>query len=126
MVFTANGQPLTWRRDDVDLYEFHLTIPAGVTTLHAHLDCIVTARVTQKMAVLEWEKLLLYPANIPVKEIPIQPSLKVPAGWGIGTALTPEGGGAYPVPAAGAVTHFAVTECRAAGGFSGDCGAVLP
>ena len=110
VVFTANGQPLTWRRDDVDLYEFHLTIPAGVTTLHAHLDCIVTARVTQKMAVLEWEKLLLYPANIPVKEIPIQPSLKVPAGWGIGTALTPEGGGAYPVPAAGAVTRFAVTD----------------
>ena len=69
VVFTANGQPLSWRRDDVDLYEFHLTIPAGVTTLHAHLDCIVTGRVTQKIAVLEWEKLLLYPANIPVKEI---------------------------------------------------------
>jgi predicted metalloprotease with PDZ domain len=109
-VFTANGQPLSWRRDDVELYEFHLTIPDGVTTLHAHLDCIVTARVTQKMAVLEWEKLLLYPANTPVKDIPIQPSLKVPAGWGIGTALTPEGAGLYPVPAAGAVTHFAVTN----------------
>jgi predicted metalloprotease with PDZ domain len=110
VVFTANGQPLAWRRDDVDLYQFHLTIPDGVTTLHAHLDCIVTARVTQKIAVLEWEKLLLYPANTPVKEIPIQPSLKVPAGWGIGTALTPEGGGSYPVPAAGAVTRFAVTN----------------
>ncbi len=110
VVFTANGQPLTWRRDDVDLYEFHLTIPPGVTTLHAHLDCTVTSRVTQKIAVLEWEKLLLYPANIPVKEIPVQPSLKVPAGWGIGTALTPEGAGSYPVPAAGAVTRFAVTN----------------
>ena len=33
VVFTANGQPLTWRRDDVDLYQFHLTIPPGVTTL---------------------------------------------------------------------------------------------
>jgi predicted metalloprotease with PDZ domain len=110
VVFTANGQPLVWRRDDVDLYQFHLTIPAGVTMLHAHLDCIVTERVTQKMAVLEWEKLLLYPANTPVKEIPIQPSLLVPAGWGVGTALTPEGSGAYPVPAAGAVTHFAATN----------------
>ena len=39
VVFTANGKPLVWRRDDVDLYAFHLTIPAGVTTLHAHLDC---------------------------------------------------------------------------------------
>ena len=50
VVFTANGQTLPWRRDDVDLYQFHLTIPAGVTTLHAHLDCIVTARISQKLA----------------------------------------------------------------------------
>jgi predicted metalloprotease with PDZ domain len=110
MVFTSNGQTLPWRRDDVDLYEFHVTIPKGVTTLHAHLDCIVTARVTQKMAVLEWEKLLLYPANIPTREISIQPSLIVPAGWGVGTALAPESSGAYPVPAAGSTTKFAVTN----------------
>ena len=109
VVFTADGKPLPWRRDDVDLYEFHLTIPNGVTRLHAHLDCIVTRRVSQKLAVLEWEKLLLYPANTPVRDIPIQPSVKVPAGWGIGTALTPIGSGAYPVPAAGSITHFAAT-----------------
>jgi predicted metalloprotease with PDZ domain len=110
VVFTANGQTLAWRRDDVDMYAFHLTIPNGVTTLHAHLDCIVTGRVSQKLAVLEWEKLLLYPAHKPVREIPIVPSLIVPAGWGIGTALTPVGSESYPVPAAGATTHFAVTN----------------
>ena len=110
VVFTANGETLPWRRDDVELYEFHVTIPKGVTTLHAHLDCIVTARISQKLAALEWEKLLLYPAGIPVREIPIQPSLVVPAGWGIGTALTPEGSGSYPVPGAGATTKFAVTN----------------
>jgi predicted metalloprotease with PDZ domain len=110
VVFTANGQPLNWRRDDVDLYEFHLTVPPGVTTLHAHLDCIVAGRITQKLAVLEWEKLLLYPANIPVREIPIQPSLIVPAGWGIGTALTPISSAGYPVPVAGEITHFAATN----------------
>ena len=109
VVFTANGQALPWRRDDVNLYEFHLIIPEGVTTLHAHLDCIVTSRVSQKLAVLEWEKLLLYPANTPVRDISIQPSLIVPAGWGVGTALTPEGASSYPVPAAGTTTHFAAT-----------------
>jgi predicted metalloprotease with PDZ domain len=87
VVFTANGQPISWKRDDVDLYQFHLVVPKGASTIHAHLDCIVTARVTQKMAVLEWEKLLLYPANTPVRDISIQPSLIVPTGWGIGTAL---------------------------------------
>jgi predicted metalloprotease with PDZ domain len=109
VVFTVDGKPLAWRRDDVDLYEFHLDIPKGVTRLHAHLDCIVTARVSQKLAVLEWEKLLLYPAHIPVKEIAVQPSLKVPAGWGVGTALQPVDAASYPVPAAGSTTHFAAT-----------------
>src|SRR5579872_837042 len=31
VVFTANGKTLEWRRDDVNMYEFHLTVPAGVT-----------------------------------------------------------------------------------------------
>jgi predicted metalloprotease with PDZ domain len=109
VVFTANGKVLPWRRDDEDLYEFHVTVPAGVTTLHAHLDCIVTSRISQKMAVLEWEKLLLYPANTPVKEIAVQPSVKVPEGWGIGTALTPTDG--YdPQHPKGGTTHYAATN----------------
>ncbi len=90
VVFTAGGKVLPWRRDNEDLYEFHVTVPEGVTTLHAHLDCIATSRISPKMAVLEWEKLLLYPAHTPVANIPIQPSVIVPKGWGIGTALTPE------------------------------------
>jgi len=110
VVFTANGTTVPWRRDDVNLYEFHLTVPSGASTLHAHLDCIVTARVSQKLAVLEWEKLLMYPANTPVRDIPVQPSVKVPAGWGIGTALTPTSSGSYPVPAAGSTTEFAATN----------------
>lgn len=110
VVFTAAGNTLPWRRDDVNLYEFHLTVPEGVSTLHAHLDCIVTSRVSQKLAVLEWEKLLLYPANTPVREMPIQPSVKVPAGWGIGTALAPANSGSFPVPAAGSTTQFAETN----------------
>ncbi len=108
VVFTADGKPLPWRRDDVDLYQFHVTVPQGVTTLHAHLDCIVTSRLTTKMAVLEWEKLLLYPANTPVKDIAIQPSVTVPRGWGIGTALTPIDG--YdPQHPVGGTTHYAPT-----------------
>ena len=108
VVFSADGKPLVWRRDDVDMYEFHVTVPKGVTMLHAHLDCIVTERLTQKFAVLEWEKLLLYPAHTPVADIAIQPTLKVPAGWGIGTALSPTDG--YdPQHPKGGTTSYAVT-----------------
>ena len=91
VVFYANGKPIPWRRDDVNLYEFHLDVPAGVTNIHAHLDSIVNGRISREMAVLEWQKLLLYPAHIPVKDIPVEPSVTVPGGWGIGTALTPVG-----------------------------------
>ncbi len=110
VVFTANGQAVAWRRDDVDLYQFHLTIPAGVSKLHAHLDCVVSDRVSEKVAVLEWENVLLYPAHVPVREIPIEPGVIVPAGWGLGTALTPLSPRAELVPAAGATTRFAATN----------------
>jgi predicted metalloprotease with PDZ domain len=107
VVFTANGKTLPWRRDDVDLYKFHLTIPAGVNSVHAHLDCIAT-NATNNLAVLEWERLLLYPAGIPVREIPIQASVNVPAGWGIGTSLTPIS--AYdPQHPTGGMVHYAAT-----------------
>jgi predicted metalloprotease with PDZ domain len=108
VVFTANGKVIPWRRDDADLYEFHVDVPAGVTTLHAHLDCIVLSRADDKIAVLEWEKLLLYPAHIPVAKIAVQPSVTVPAGWGLGTALTPTG--AYdPNAKVGGTTEFQPT-----------------
>jgi predicted metalloprotease with PDZ domain len=110
VTFTVDGKLIAWRRDDVDMYEFHVTIPSGTTKLHAHLDCIVTGRVTNKMAVLEWEKLILYPAHVPVRDIAVQPSLKVPEGWGVGTALQPEGSSSWPVPASGSTTKFAVTN----------------
>ena len=120
VAFTANGQTLPWRRDDVNLYEFHVDIPAGVTTLHAHLDSIADSRVSHHMACLEWERLMLYPAHIPVKDIAIEPSVTVPAGWGIGTALTPTGTDVPPPvtgiledahhPPSGAMTtHYAAT-----------------
>ncbi|HEY0264558.1 MAG TPA: M61 family peptidase, partial [Granulicella sp.] len=109
VVFTANGQTLKWRRDDEDLYVFHVTVPQGVTSIHAHLDCIALSRLSQHMAVLEWEKLLLYPAHIPVAKIAIQPSVKVPTGWGIGTALTPTSAYDAQHPAGGTTDYAATT-----------------
>ncbi len=88
VVFTAKGEHLEWRRDDSALAEFHMTIPAGVTSVHVHLDAIA-ARTTRNIGMLEWESLLLYPAHVPVRQIAIQPSVTVPAGWGVGTALSP-------------------------------------
>lgn len=88
LVFTANGKVLPWRRDEVTLAEFHVDIPAGVRSVHAHVDAIVTSRATREMAMLEWDTVMLYPARAPVNAIRIEPAVTFPAGWGIGTALT--------------------------------------
>ncbi len=40
------------------------------------------------MTVLEWNSVVLYPAHIPVAQIPIAASLTVPQDWKLGTALT--------------------------------------
>ncbi len=34
----AAGKEVTWRRDDVDMYAFHLEVPQGVETLEVSLD----------------------------------------------------------------------------------------
>ena len=108
VVFTADGKTLSWRRDDVDLYEFHVQVPEGVHSIHAHLD-LIAPRFTNDLAVLEWEGLLLYPAHIPVREIPIQASVNVPVGWGIGTSLTPISAYDSQHPAGGLVRYAPTT-----------------
>ena len=30
---SGNGKPISWRRDDVEIYEFHVDVPAGVSVL---------------------------------------------------------------------------------------------
>jgi predicted metalloprotease with PDZ domain len=108
IVFTANGQTIAWQRDDVDLYEFHLTVPAGVTTLHAHVDYIANAKANPELAVLEWEDLMLYPAGVPVRQIAIQPTVVVPQGWGIATSLRATSPYDPQHPGGGTV-HYAAT-----------------
>ncbi|EQD27184.1 peptidase M61 domain protein, partial [mine drainage metagenome] len=36
---SANGKPLTWRRDKVDMYAFHVEVPSGVTALRCSSRC---------------------------------------------------------------------------------------
>ncbi len=93
----ANGQDLPWRRDDVDMYGIHVDVPPGVSRLEVSLDFLATpgdtgsdmdGATSVNMTVLEWNALILYPANIPVAQIPIAASLTIPADWKFGTALS--------------------------------------
>jgi predicted metalloprotease with PDZ domain len=106
--FEIDGRAIPWRRDPVNTYEYHVDIPAGTTLLHAHLDCI-RSQATRVTATLEWEDLMLYPAHIPVRDIAIQPTVTVPAHWGIGTSLKPLTNYDPQHPAGGTIKYAATT-----------------
>ena len=94
--FFANGQRLTWRRDLVEMYMFHLTIPQGVKTLEARLDLVMPAppegfssgaSATAQLDVVSWNQLVLYEPGPKTDDIPFSASLELPDGWHYGTAL---------------------------------------
>jgi len=94
--FSGGGKTIAWRRDLVDMFAFHLTIPPGVTTVDAELDFLLSApaqgyssgaSATASLNVLSWNQVLLYPAGSKANEVMFLPSLRLPAGWKYGTAL---------------------------------------
>jgi predicted metalloprotease with PDZ domain len=95
--FSANGQPLKWRRDLLDGWTFHVDVPPGVSLVNASLDYVAPVSeggtytggmsATDKMVVLSWNTLLLYPANWTSDELTYTASLRLPAGWKFGTPL---------------------------------------
>jgi predicted metalloprotease with PDZ domain len=96
MKFMAGNQVIPWRRDLVEMFSIHLDVPAGVTSLEADLDFLLSApaggfsagaSATASLDVLSWNQVLLYPQGSPAKDIPFVASLKLPAGWKFGTAL---------------------------------------
>jgi predicted metalloprotease with PDZ domain len=93
---TANGNPIRWDRDPVNMYEFHIDVPAGVTMIDVAADFISPpetggfssgSSITSQLAVLSWNQLLLYPKGTPSDQLNIQATLQVPKGWRYGTAL---------------------------------------
>jgi len=51
LFITANGQQLSWMRDDVNMYAIHLTVPEGVTELDVKDDFLATAGATNLLLV---------------------------------------------------------------------------
>ncbi len=90
LFITANGKPLAWRRDDVEMFAFHLTIPANVKEIEINFDDVSQpdTALTPNLARIKWNRLLLYPRMLKSDDISVAASLKVPNGWQYATALT--------------------------------------
>src|SRR6202163_4677059 len=95
--FTAGGKPLKWRRDRLDGSAFHVEVPEGENEILANLDYASPASfepgysaglsATEKLYIVNWNALLLYPAGYSSDQLTYNASLRLPAGWKFGTSL---------------------------------------
>ncbi len=90
----ANGRPVEWKRDQVDVFAFHLIVPAGVDNLKIafqHLSPVSpsTGRVvmTPEIIGLQWNTVVLYPAGYFASAIQTRAFAKLPNGWQTASAL---------------------------------------
>jgi predicted metalloprotease with PDZ domain len=96
VITSASGARLKWERDLVDMFAYHLTVPAGTTQLNIKMDFLATAAAsgyssgastTANLALLSWNELVVSPDGGKPAEMMVNASLKLPAGWKFGTAL---------------------------------------
>jgi predicted metalloprotease with PDZ domain len=94
--FSANGTAVTWTRDPVEMYEFHVDVPAGASALDVDLDYLIPppgmsftagASASPKLAVLSWNTVILYPQSPSSDALQYDPTLRLPSGWKYATAL---------------------------------------
>lgn len=95
-IATANGQPLPWKRDPLEMYSIALTIPEGAKELVVVQDFLLptgasgftsAASSTDHLCTLNWNQLILYPKGRPSDQIRFAPRVILPDGWKHGTAL---------------------------------------
>src|ERR1700694_3113007 len=94
---TAGGKPLQWRRDLKRGFNFHVEVPAGENEVLANLDYASPASfepgyssglsATEKLYIVNWNTLLLYPAGYGSDQLTYSASLRLPVGWEFGTSL---------------------------------------
>ena len=95
--FFASGKTLMWRRDLLDGFTIHVEVPAGEKEINAELDFLSPATfeggfsagssATDKMAVISWNQVLLYPKGWKSDDLTYVATLKLPANWKFGTPL---------------------------------------
>lgn len=94
LIVTANGKRLEWTRDPVEVAAYHIDVPQGVSQLDIEFQYLSATDsdqgrivVTPEMLNLQWISMALYPAGHFTRQIQIEPSVRLPEGWGFGTAL---------------------------------------
>ena len=89
---SSGGKPVSWRRDPVNLFAFHVDAPAGELDVDFQFvsptaDSQGAILMTPDAVLVEWQSLVVYPAGHAARRIQVAPSLSLPAGFQFGGAL---------------------------------------
>ena len=94
LTFTADGKPVSWKRDPLNVYAFIIDVPQGTREVTASFQFLSATQpnqgrvvVTPKILNIQWESVSLYPAGYYTRQIPIQATVTYPDGWQAATAL---------------------------------------
>ncbi|MGB8594668.1 MAG: M61 family peptidase [Candidatus Sulfotelmatobacter sp.] len=93
----AAGKTVTWQRDDVDMYAFHVVVPEAAQELIVSLDAITSndsaggggPAASSNLLDLNWNAVVLYPQGADSDAVKFVASVKLPTGWKFGSALIP-------------------------------------
>ncbi|MFM9829591.1 MAG: peptidase M61, partial [Sphingomonas sp.] len=106
---SAGGAPIAWKRDQVDVYAFHIDVPKGAGAIDIELQFLsATAEnqgrvvATPTMLSLQWNSMSLYPAGYFTRQIPVEAIVTYPAGWTAASGL--------PATATGSVYRYQKTD----------------
>ena len=94
LIITANGKRIEWARDPVDVFAFHIDVPAGAKAIEARFQFISATKsdqgrivATPTMISMQPNSVSLYPAGWFTRQIPVQMTVTYPDGWTAAGAL---------------------------------------
>ena len=94
LVISAGGKELVWKRDEIDVFAFHIDVPEGARALDIAFDFLSPTATNQgritataDMISLQPNQVSLYPAGWFTRNIPVTTSITWPKGWQAGGAL---------------------------------------
>lgn len=94
---SAGDKQLDWWRDPTDMFTVRAEVPSGVTVVRVELDFLsappnagrftASASATSRLAVVNWNQLLLYPAGALAADLEYKVTLRLPENWDWAAAL---------------------------------------
>ncbi|MGC9158374.1 MAG: M61 family metallopeptidase [Terracidiphilus sp.] len=94
IVTAVDGKRVQWVRDPVNMYAFHVPLGAGARTVDLDFDYLSPIKpgagrieMSDALADLEWNEVLMYPAGYFSRDLRFDATLKLPGGWQYATAL---------------------------------------